>query len=163
MDRDETATDPLGRRIPVGHETGLCQTKRGSWENDPTPRLICQGPRLRRQGTPEAGTEGALQYLSTTAAHSQPFFMVISLVNPHYVLFYPRNYVDGGYDESWLRGEIGLPATANEDLSTKPTVQEEFLKLFNASGSIPTPQMKRNYVNFYGNLMKSSRLTRSSA
>ena len=44
----------------------------------------------------------------------------------------------------------------DEDLSTKPTVQEQFLKLFNASGPIPTPQMKRNYLNFYGNLMKSS-------
>lgn len=120
----------------------------GYYDND--------GRFITDQGTPEAGTEGALQYLSTTAAHSQPFFMVISLVNPHDVLFYPRNYVDGGYDESWLRGEIRLPATANEDLSTKPTVQEEFLKLFNASGPIPTPQMKRNYLNFYGNLMKSS-------
>ncbi len=39
---------------------------------------------------------------------------------------------------------------------TKPTVQAQFLRLFNASGPIPTPQMKRNYLNFYGNLMKSS-------
>ena len=45
---------------------------------------------------------------------------------------------------------------SNEDLSTKPTVQAQFLRLFNASGPIPTPQMKRNYLNFYGNLMKSS-------
>ena len=44
----------------------------------------------------------------------------------------------------------------DEDLSTKPTVQAEFLRLFNASGPIPTPQMKRNYLNFYGNLMKAS-------
>jgi arylsulfatase A-like enzyme len=107
-------------------------------------------------GTPQAGTEGALEYLSSTAAGSQPFFMIVSLVNPHDVLFYPKNYVSGGYDSSWLEGEIGLPATANENLSTKPTVQEQFLRLFNASGPIPTPQMKRNYLNFYGNLMKSS-------
>ncbi|HEY5357776.1 MAG TPA: hypothetical protein VIJ82_08800, partial [Streptosporangiaceae bacterium] len=49
-------------------------------------------------------------------------------------------------------GLLGLPATVNEDLSTKPSVQEEFLRIFNASGPIPTPQMKRNYLNFYGNL-----------
>jgi choline-sulfatase len=35
-------------------------------------------------------------------------------------------------------------------------VQKQFLRLFNATGPIPTPQMKRNYLNFYGNLMKSS-------
>jgi arylsulfatase A-like enzyme len=61
-----------------------------------------------------------------------------------------------GYDGTWLQGEIEPPATVHEDLSTKPTVQEQFLRLFNASGPIPTPHMKRNYLNFYGNLMKSS-------
>jgi choline-sulfatase len=35
-------------------------------------------------------------------------------------------------------------------------VQKEFLRLFNASGPIPTPRMKRDYLNFYGNLMKAS-------
>ena len=63
--------------------------------------------------------------------------MVVSLVNPHDVLFYPKNYSADGYDDSWLEGEIDLPATANEDLSTKPTVQEEFLRLFNALGADP--------------------------
>jgi choline-sulfatase len=120
----------------------------GSYDND--------GRFMTSQGTPEAGTEGALQYLGSAAAQEQPFFMVVSLVNPHDVLFYPKTYTEGGYDDSWLTGEIDPPATANEDLSTKPAVQEQFLRLFNASGPIPTPQMKRNYLNFYGNLMKSS-------
>ena len=111
---------------------------------------------MNSQGTAADGTEGAIQYLQTVASQSQPFFMVISLVNPHDVLLYPKNYTTGGYDNSWLQGEIDPPATANEDLSTKPTVQAEFLKIFNASGPIPTPEMKRNYLNFYGNLMKSS-------
>ena len=107
-------------------------------------------------GTPQAGTEGAVQYLRDTAAQSQPFFMVVSLVNPHDVLLYPKKYTSGGYDPAWLEGEIGLPATADEDLSTKPSVQAEFLRIFNLTGPIPTPQMKRNYLNFYGNLMKAS-------
>jgi choline-sulfatase len=120
----------------------------GSYDND--------GRFINSQGTVDAGTEGAVQYLSSTAAQSQPFFMVVSLVNPHDVLFYPKSYVAGGYDDSWLEGELEPPATVQEDLSTKPSVQAEFLKLFNASGPIPTRQMKRNYLNFYGNLMKSS-------
>jgi arylsulfatase A-like enzyme len=111
---------------------------------------------MNSQGTASDGTEGALQYLTTTAAQSQPFFIVVSLVNPHDVLFYPKNYDADGYDSTWLQGEIDPPATANEDLSTKPSVQAEFLRIFNLSGPIPTHQMKRNYLNFYGNLMKSS-------
>ncbi len=107
-------------------------------------------------GTPEAGTEGAIQYLSSAAAQDQPFFAVVSLVNPHDVLFYPKTYASAGYDKSWLQGEIEVPKTANEDLSTKPSVQAQFLKIFNLSGPIPTDQMKRNYLNFYANLMKAS-------
>jgi arylsulfatase A-like enzyme len=120
----------------------------GYYDND--------GRFINSDGTPQAGTEGALQYLSSAAAQEQPFFMVVSLVNPHDVLSYPKNLTTNGYDDSWLLGDIGLPATVNEDLSTKPTVQEQFLRLFTASGPIPTPQMKRNYLNFYGNLMRSS-------
>ena len=120
----------------------------GSYDND--------GRFMNAQGTADAGTEGAVQYLSSVAAQSQPFFMVVSLVNPHDVLFYPKTYTSGGYDSSWLDGEIEPPATVDEDLSTKPTVQAQFLKIFNASGPIPTTEMKRNYLNFYGNLMKAS-------
>ena len=103
------------------------------------------------------GDEGVIQYLETVASQQQPFFLVVSLVNPHDVLFYPGTYQQAGYDDSWLEGEIGLPATVNEELQpTKPKVQEQFLRLFNFTGPVPTPQMKRNYLNFYGNLIKSS-------
>jgi choline-sulfatase len=139
-----TRWDPpdAGANQDVSEEGG------GIYDND--------GRFMNSQGTPAAGTEGAVEYLRTTAAQSQPFFMFVSLVNPHDVLFYPKTYTSGGYDASWLQGEINAPATANEDLSTKPRVQEQFLRLFNASGPIPTLQMKRNYLNFYGNLIKSS-------
>jgi arylsulfatase A-like enzyme len=82
--------------------------------------------------------------------------MVISLVNPHDVLFYPKTYKDAGYDDSWLKGDIDLPATVNENLSTKPDVQARFVRLFNATGPLATPRMKRNYLNFYANLIKAS-------
>jgi choline-sulfatase len=132
----------------AGADQSIPEEGGGYYDND--------GRFMNSEGTPETGTEGAVQYLRDTAAQSQPFFMVVSLVNPHDVLFYPSSYVDGGYDNAWLDGEIGLPATVNEDLSTKPTVQKQFLRIFNATGPIPTPQMKRNYLNFYGNLMKAS-------
>jgi arylsulfatase A-like enzyme len=102
-------------------------------------------------------SEGAMQYLGSTAAQQQPFFMVISLVNPHDVLFYPGSgFEEDDYDASWLEGDIHLPETVEEDLSTKPSVQEQFRKIFNLTGKLKTPKEKRNYLNFYGNLMRSS-------
>jgi choline-sulfatase len=107
--------------------------------------------------TGSGADEGALQYLSSSAAAEQPFFMVISLVNPHDVLFYPsRSFEEAGYDETWLKGDIAIPATNGEDLSTKPTVQQEFLRIFNLTGKPKSKAEKRAYLNFYGNLMRSS-------
>jgi arylsulfatase A-like enzyme len=107
--------------------------------------------------TGEGAAEGALQYLGTRAAKEQPFFMVISLVNPHDVLFYPsRTFEEAGYDDSWLEGGIQPPATSGEDLATKPTVQEEFLRIFNLTGKPKNKAQMRSYLNFYGNLMRSS-------
>jgi choline-sulfatase len=132
----------------AGADQSIPEEGGGSYNND--------GRFMNSEGTPPQGTEGAVQYLASAAAQSQPFFMVVSLVNPHDVLLYPSAYTSGGYDDSWLEGEIEPPATANENLSRKPTVQKQFLRLFNLSGPIPTPKMKRNYLNFYANLMKSS-------
>jgi arylsulfatase A-like enzyme len=108
-------------------------------------------------GSPEAGDEGVMQYLSSAAAQQQPFFLVISLVNPHDVLFYPsKTFQEAGYDKSWLQGDINVPETNDEDLSTKPSVQEQFLKIFNLTGKPRTEKEKRAYLNYYGNLMRSS-------
>ncbi|HEY1277913.1 MAG TPA: sulfatase-like hydrolase/transferase [Thermoleophilaceae bacterium] len=108
-------------------------------------------------GDADAGQEGVLQYLGSEAACSQPFFLVVSLVNPHDGLAYPSSYTDFGYDDSWLEGSIDVPATIDEDLSTKPTAQQQFLKMFNQmNGKLTTRDMQRAYLNFYGNLMKAS-------
>jgi arylsulfatase A-like enzyme len=109
-------------------------------------------------GEPGSVNEGALQYLRQVAPRRQrPFFMIISLVNPHDVLFYPGDNFEGaGYEDAWLVGDIGLPETVDEDLATKPVVQREFLALFNQMGALTTPEMQRSYLNFYGNLMKAS-------
>ncbi len=111
---------------------------------------------MHDDGDMETGHEGALPYLRSVAAAQQPFFMVISLVNPHDVLFYPKTYQDAGYDDAWLEGEIELPATVDEDLSTKPSVQARFRALFAATGVLGTKERQRNYLNFYANLMKRS-------
>jgi arylsulfatase A-like enzyme len=102
------------------------------------------------------GNEGILQYINSEAAKQAPFFLICSLVNPHDVLAYPKNYEKAGYSDIWLEGDIGVPATNMEDLSTKPRAQQVFLKLGALMGPLDTIRKKRNYLNFYGNLMKWS-------
>jgi choline-sulfatase len=112
---------------------------------------------MESEGDAQQATEGALQYLDSMAGEEEPFFLVVSLVNPHDVLFYPsRTFEESGYDASWLAGDIELPQTNEEDLSTKPTVQEQFLRIFNLTGKPESDAEKRAYLNFYGNLMRSS-------
>ena len=51
-------------------------------------------------GDPAAGEEGALHLNPNTKAYQQqPFFLIISLVNPHDVLFYPKNYINAGIQQ----------------------------------------------------------------
>lgn len=107
----------------------------------------------------QTGEEGVLAYLNKQSTAQQPFFLVVSLINPHDVLLYPNKYLDDDckYDNTWLSGNIELPATVDEDLSTKPRAQSLFRLLLAAGiGPLPTPEMKRNYLNFYANLIKSS-------
>lgn len=109
------------------------------------------------------GTEGALQFLKawpaikeTLPANQQKFCLIVSIVNPHDVLAYPKNYAAAGFSNQDLQGDVGLPATVGENLSTKPRAQELFLKLSIALGALPKRAQKLRYLNFYANLMKAS-------
>jgi choline-sulfatase len=136
----------------AGANQDMDQEGGGTVDND--------GRYMNDTGDVQDGKEGALTYLTSQAATQQPFFMIVSLVNPHDVLSYPDNFGMGtngfGYPESALVGDINIPATIREDLSTKPTVQQQFLNITKLLGLLHTPQRQRNYLNFYGNLMKSS-------
>lgn len=109
---------------------------------------------MHDDGDWRAGREGAIDFLKSVAASQQPFCLIVSLVNPHDVLFYPTALEAAGYDDSWLAGEIDLPPTLHEDLSDKPTAQRQFLAMVQAVAPLPTPESQRNYLNFYGNLMQ---------
>jgi hypothetical protein len=74
---------------------------------------------MESTGTAESGQEGALQWILEQAQKSQPFFLVISLINPHDVLFYPAQFNASGYDPAMLTGDIQLPSSFNESLRTK--------------------------------------------
>ncbi|MFN8663876.1 MAG: sulfatase-like hydrolase/transferase [Thermomicrobiales bacterium] len=114
---------------------------------------------MNDNGDVALGHEGVIEYLTSVAAQQQPFFLTVSLVNPHDVLSYPKNYdaPGAGYDNSDLVGTIGLPPTIDEDLSTKPTAQQKVVDLMAIGlGPLNTEQKQLDYLNFYGNLMKES-------
>jgi choline-sulfatase len=132
----------------AGANQFICQAGGGTVDND--------GRFMTDDGDADAGQEGVLPYLRSQAAKEQPFFLTVSLVNPHDVLAYPAGFAAFGYDDSWLASTgIELPATVNEDLSTKPDAQRQLQKI-SAPLRPRTPEQQQNYLNFYGNLIKAS-------
>jgi arylsulfatase A-like enzyme len=106
-----------------------------------------------------AYTQQAVDWITNRAASgsTKPFCMVVSLVNPHDVLSYPKTYKEFGYDDSWLQGDIkDLPPTVDEILrkNYKPFVQSQWSVLQAVGQPMETDQEKLEYVNFYGNLLK---------
>jgi arylsulfatase A-like enzyme len=84
----------------------------------------------------------------------EPFCLVWCLVNPHDVLGYPSSLEAGGYTVSEFADlDIPLPATIDEDLRTKPTVQA-MTKIGQASylGSLRGRAEEQRYANFYAHL-----------
>ena len=104
-------------------------------------------------------TDQAVQWITERAqsGNTKPFCLVVSLINPHDVLAYPKDYKAFGYDDTWLQGDIkDLPPTVSEILAKnfKPEVQTQW-KLVQQVGQPMTNQEQRlEYINFYGNLLK---------
>jgi choline-sulfatase len=141
----------------AGANQDKCQAGGGTANNDRRFMLGAPYPPCGMSGgSPGESQEGVVEYLTLHAKKQQPFFLVVSLVNPHDVLSYPNNYIEFGYDDSVLVGDIEIPKTVHEDLSTKPTAQFQFWLITQLLGVLDTPEKKRNYLNFYGNLMKAS-------
>ena len=132
----------------AGANQDISEAGGGSTDND--------GRFINDDGPVVLGEEGVLDYINSQAAADAPFCLVVSLVNPHDVLFYPKNYAAAGYDDSWLKGSVEPPETVGEDLSTKPTVQEQFLRIFNLTGKPKGFRQQKEYLNYYANLMRSS-------
>ena len=84
-------------------------------------------------GRPGAARKAPLPYLTSVAAAQQPFFMIISLVNPHDVLVYPNNFAGGGL-RRFVAGRRHRPAGhGRRGPLDKPPAQAAFLKIFNLS------------------------------
>ena len=90
----------------------------------------------------------AITWLEHVDVKKGPFALILSPVNPHDVLAYPQTW-QGNYPPEMLLGDIELPPTVDEDLSTKPRCQQEALTVMNSAlGPLPTKANKLAYVNF---------------
>jgi choline-sulfatase len=105
------------------------------------------------QGWDEHYTRQAERWLGR-ADLPEPFCLVVSLVNPHDVLGYPAQYLDGGYARSEFRDlDVKLPPTLVEDMRNKPAVHE-LMRMGMAAylGPLNGERAKLDYVNFYAHL-----------
>ena len=95
-----------------------------------------------------------LQERARAAPGAPPFFLVLSLINPHDVLAFPRAWQDD-YEPQDLDGAIELPPTVDEDLAAnhKPAAHAQLVPAIDfAVGPLETRAQQRQYVNFYANL-----------
>jgi hypothetical protein len=67
------------------------------------------GRSIHDNGPMQEGEEGPLYCLKYSLPTDQPFFLVVSLVDPHDVLAYPNTAFQNGYTPEWVAGDIGLP------------------------------------------------------
>ncbi len=84
----------------------------------------------------------------------EPFCLVVSLVNPHDVLGYPAQYLDGGYRHAEFRDlGVRLPPTFDENLEGKPAVHS-LMRMGMAAylGPLRSHSEQLDYVNFYAHL-----------
>jgi len=112
-------------------------------------------------------TQQAVDFLHSTAVDGPtPWALVVSLVNPHDLLAYPRTWdqaEEGGCTNyapvapGCFQQGIDLPLTLGENLAAnfKPTAHQQTLQLLNIGlGVLTTEVAQSRYVNFYAYLQK---------
>ncbi len=181
----ETVLDPnLPNLASMLRAGGYDVHYRGKWhlskgvdgDGEPTPEDLARygfegwvGPdsggdtRIDHFGGGRADHDGdylaqSLDCLRTLAAEerARPFCLVISLVNPHDVLAFPRNWEED-YNAADLEGLIELPVSVDEDLADnfKPTAHAAMkVGMDFMVGALESREQRREYVNFYANLIE---------
>jgi len=109
-----------------------------------------------RAGHDAVYIEQAVAFLRDRAAsgNETPFCLVVSLVNPHDVLAFPRQW-EADYGPEDLVGDIPLPPSVDEDLTTnhKPRAHAMMKGAIDmAVGPLQTREEQRQYASFYANL-----------
>jgi len=107
--------------------------------------------------TPGFG-ESVLDFVARVGAiprtQRAPFCLIVNLVNPHDIAFFPDGYDEGGYRlEDFESLGIALPPNHDDPLDTKPSIQLAFRDKFQGKVAIDDdPVAQARYVNFYAYL-----------
>ncbi|NES18408.1 MAG: sulfatase-like hydrolase/transferase [Symploca sp. SIO3E6] len=115
-----------------------------------------EGEILAEQKAEWSSANDAIKFIENYNPEESPFFLTVSLVNPHDVWVAPNFDQQDGYDKETVP-DYGLkrPENADENLlkNFKPLVQYVFKKTFaQADKEIITPQVQNQYINFYAYL-----------
>jgi len=109
--------------------------------------------------------QSAVHFLNTYDG-DKPFCLIVALVNPHDVQEYPGRgvrglsvsptFAKGGYRlEDFEDLPIDLPASVDDDLSTKPSVHASFRQfLALGTGHVRTRARQLTYARFYAHLIQ---------
>lgn len=85
----------------------------------------------------------------------KPFCLIISLVNPHDIEYFPNGFDRGGYRlEDFEHMGIALPPNFRDDYDSKPTIQSLVRDIKDGTAPLSNTKMRLAYVNFYAYLQK---------
>ncbi|MDX6665707.1 MAG: hypothetical protein QOG68_1913, partial [Solirubrobacteraceae bacterium] len=68
-------------------------------------------------------TKQGVDWLHAHGGQEQPWFMVVSLLNPHDIAYYPRGFSGDVVRPDW---QVELPLNFEDDPATKPTVHRQY-------------------------------------
>jgi choline-sulfatase len=135
------------------NKSPLNETGGGIADND--GRVVNGPPPDQKKYFPDQ--ESAVDFLKKWKGKDKPFFMVVSLANPHDVGLFPNNFEKAGYSMTDIQGDayndFKLPDNFYDDLDTKPPLQAKALYDFNQfhfNLDEPGSEEKAlNYLKFY--------------
>jgi len=124
----------------------------GTVDND---SRVVRGPNY------SADQENACEFLKNRRNTDKPFFMTVSLNNPHDIIYYPNRHILAGYHESIVEDEaykdFQLPPNFGSSLKTKPTAQQIYLNSLNKFHfDASDRETSLNYIRFYAHLHRLS-------
>ena len=95
--------------------------------------------------------DDAIEFLKSRSS-TQPFFLAVSLANPHDVHVYAEDWVEAGYPATIPSMGVGSPPNLEDSLADKPTIQGVFRASFDEHLPITPPRTPDLYLNFYAYL-----------
>ena len=83
----------------------------------------------------------------------KPFCLIVSLVNPHDIEYFPSSWDKAGYRlKDFEDLGIGLPSNYADSLETKPVIQRLLRDIKNGTDPLTDEKWRLHYVNFYAHL-----------